>query len=96
MKTLYTVYTRERLEGACPVTNKGRFQDAEQAEALAEIIRNSGNYASVGLFYVFTREEFNRDPYRDRLPDAWGVVRDCTIIKSALNYRNIHFEVIGD
>lgn len=94
MKTLYTVYTRNGNQ----FENKGRFATPAQAETLAEIVRKSGACASVGEFYIFSRDEWSRDPYRDRLPDAAGTVRECTVIAgkngSTLIYRGLHFEIV--
>lgn len=94
MKVLYTVYTRNGNQ----FTNKGRFATTAQAETLAEIVRKSGACASVGEFYIFSRDDWKNDPYRDRLPDAAGVVRECTVIAgkngSTLIYRGLHFEIV--
>ena len=94
MKVLYTVYTRNGNQ----FTSKGRFTTPAQAETLAEIVRKSGACASVGEFYIFSRDEWSRDQYRDRLPDAAGTVRDCTVIAgkhgSTLIYRGLHFEIV--
>lgn len=105
MRTLYTVYTRQNLEQnhgeyMHPVTSKGRFQTAEQAEKAAEIIRKSGSWASVGKFYIFSKEEWNRDQYRDKLPinRITTEKKDCTIIAgdngTTLIFKGLHFEVI--
>lgn len=105
MKTLYTVYTRQSLEQSHgdylhPVTSKGRFATPEEAETAAEIIRKAGAWASVGKFYLFTRDEWSRDQYRDRLPMNRTATEktDCTIIAgdkgTTLVFRGLHFEIL--
>ena len=99
MKRLFTVYTRKNLEKVSaneykhPVTNKGRFQTAEQAETLAEIVRKSGAWAEVGEFYIFSADEWKADDYKSKIDE-----KRATIISgrkgTTLIFEGLHFEIV--
>ena len=97
MKTLYTVYTRRSLDKIGgdylhPVTNKGRFTTPEQAETVAETVRNSGAWASVGKYYILTPEDWRSipDDYKGREADG---TKSAMIEGSALFFEGLHFEI---
>jgi len=100
MDQFFTVYTRKNLEKTSPneykhpVTNNGRFATEEQAEDLAENIRKSGAWAEVGLFYIFSREDWQRDQYKSKIDG-----KNSTIIAgkhgTTLIFEGIHFEIEG-
>lgn len=97
MKTLYTVYTRENLdrvrgEYSHPVTNKGRFTTPEQAETLAEIIRNRGAWASVGEYYILSPEDWQQIPNDYKGQDANGT-KHAMIKGTVLYFEKLHFEI---
>lgn len=97
MKTLYTVYTRKNLskskgEYINPVTNKGRFTTPEEAESLAEIIRNGGAWASVGEYYILSPEDWQRIPDDYKGQEADGT-KHAMIKGTVLCFENLHFEI---
>lgn len=104
MKQIFTVYTRDSLKQEKgrfidPVIAKGRFYTEEQAAPLADSLRKSGKFAEIGKFYLFTREEWNRNQYKDTLKDEDGTPRRSTIINgdhgTTLIFEGLHFEIIG-
>lgn len=97
MKILYTVYTRQSLDKSGgqylhPVTNKGRFQTPEQAETVAETVRQSGAWASVGEFYILTAEDWKRIP-NDYKGTTDGV-KHAMIKGTVLYFENLHFCIV--
>lgn len=101
MKVLYTVYHHESDERRgnrflYPVQNKGRFQTPEQAQTLADIITKKGEVATVGQFYIFTREEWHKDQYKSRSIENPDI--KTTVIRtergSTLIFEGLHFEIV--
>lgn len=93
MKELYTVYTR-KADGE-PVTNKGRFATPEQAQTLADIIKDRGELATVGKYYIYSREEWHKNQYKSH--SITDPQTKTTIINgehgTTLIFEHLHFEI---
>lgn len=98
MKTLYTVYNRksEEKKGNVylhPVQSKGRFATQEQAQPLADMLKDAGELATVGKYYIFTKKEWRENQYKSKSKDG----RKTTIINgehgTSLIFEGLHFEI---
>lgn len=100
MKILYTVYNRKsnQQENGLfihPVQSKGRFATPEQAQPLADMLTSAGELATVGKYYIFTREEWAKDQYKSH--SITDPKQKTTMINgdhgTTLIFEHLHFEI---
>lgn len=99
MQTLHAVYHRKNLDQQggvykYPVSNEGVFEDFDEAQAKADSITATGEWATVDRYYRYTKEEWRKNQYKYK--DNSGKRMTMVNEKDGLSHitEGLHFDIV--